>query len=141
MLFQFVSQTGRSYMESFNPPGFDSNQPREILSRWRNPGDIATIQKFTQTVGPASTAYSLTAFSGDNQAVVDASFVRLKNISLSWTLPKRVIEKAGLENTRIYFQAQNLFTVTNYGGLDPETQTVNSLPPLRMLTLGVQLTF
>ena len=52
--------------------------------------------------------------------VEDGSYVRLKNITLGYTFPKRWIEKAGIENLRIYANIQNLLTITDYSGYDPE---------------------
>ena len=78
-----------------------------------------------------------------NYVISDASFIRLKNLSLSYTLPSSWQKKAHLSNARIYIQGQNLFTITNYKGLDPETSSrfgVLGLPTLRMLTAGVQIT-
>ncbi len=76
---------------------------------------------------------------------VNTSFIRLKNVALFWSLPQALISKMKLQSARVYFQGQNLFTITNYKGLDPETASVGvassgyKLPPLRMLTAGIQL--
>jgi hypothetical protein len=72
-------------------------------------------------------------------ALTDASFIRLKNLSLSWQLPGQWRQAARLKYCRVYAQGQNLWTITSYKGLDPETQSATSLPPLRMLTIGVQV--
>jgi len=72
--------------------------------------------------------------------ITDGSFIRVKNISLSYQLPGSWKQKAHLQNARLYLQCQNLFTITNYKGLDPETPGLN-LPPLRMITAGFQVTF
>jgi hypothetical protein len=70
----------------------------------------------------------------------DASFIRLKNISISYTLPENFNSKIKVENIRVFVQGQNVATITNYKGLDPETQSVQSLPPLRVFTGGIQIT-
>ena len=72
--------------------------------------------------------------------ISDASFIRLKNLALSYSFPRKWQQKAKLQAARIYLQAQNLFTITSYRGLDPETQGL-SLPPLRMITGGFQVAF
>ena len=62
-------------------------------------------------------------YSGTNPSsyyVEDASFLRLKNVVLGYTLPKSLLSKAGIQNLRLYVQAENLFTITGYSGLDPE---------------------
>jgi hypothetical protein len=97
---------------------------------------MASIQKFTRTAGPTLTAFN-NMLSSDH-IVSDASFVRLKNLALSYTIPSQLQRKAHLKNARVYLQAQNLLTITKYKGLDPETQG-KSLPPLRIITAGLQL--
>jgi hypothetical protein len=65
----------------------------------------------------------------------------LKNVALSYSIPKTWQKAAHLQNARIYFRAQNLFTLTaaHFVGFDPETGSAG-LPPLRMLTFGIQAT-
>lgn len=137
-LFQFVKQTGnRLGNKTGRPGGFNANQPAYILNAWQQPGDIAEYQKYTQTGGTVATA--LTNFWNSDYTVTDASFIRLKNVSLSYTIPATWQKRLHLQNARIYLQAQNLLTITKYQGLDPETQGLN-LPPLRMITAGLQIT-
>jgi hypothetical protein len=50
------------------------------------------------------------------------SYARLKNLQLAYSLPQTIVSKIGLGNLRVYAQAQNLFTITKYTGLDPEMQ-------------------
>lgn len=52
--------------------------------------------------------------------VEDGSFLRLKTLRLGYTVPKRILDKAQIQNLRFYVQVTNLFTLTNYSGLDPE---------------------
>ena len=52
--------------------------------------------------------------------VEDASFLRLKNLVLGYTLPKELLNKVGIQNLRLYLQAENICTITGYTGLDPE---------------------
>ena len=52
--------------------------------------------------------------------IEDGSYVRLKNITLGYTFPKKWIQKAGIENLRVYANIQNLLTITDYSGYDPE---------------------
>lgn len=71
----------------------------------------------------------------------DASYIRLKNLSLSWQLPSDWLQKGKLQNMLLYFRGQNIATITNYTGLDPETMSINTLPPLQMWTIGAQIGF
>ncbi len=78
--------------------------------------------------------------------VQDLAYLRLKNIQIGYTLPKSLLNKMKIENLRIYVNAQNLFTVTNYKDFDPERLTTqqfvtNSLPQLKVITAGVNVTF
>ncbi|WP_455622848.1 SusC/RagA family TonB-linked outer membrane protein [Parabacteroides sp.] len=62
-------------------------------------------------------------YSGTNSSsyyVENASFLKLKNLVLGYTFPKELMKKATISNLRIYLQAENLFTITGYDGLDPE---------------------
>lgn len=137
-LFQFVKQTGYSYFQNFGRPGMRGNQPLYVLDRWQKPGDLTSIEAFTSAPGPAFFAYT-NAFSSD-KIIEDASYIRLKNISFSYGLPEKLLRRMKIRQVRIYLQAQNLFTVTHYRGLDPENQNSAVLPPLRVLTAGIQFT-
>ncbi len=117
------------------------NQPTYVLNRWQNPGDQSAVQKFTQDYSSEAYAvYSTISYSGDN-TISDASFIRLKNLSISYILPLDGKKDRFLRAAKIFLQGQNLITWTNYLGPDPENQTMFSLPPLRIISLGAQLTF
>ncbi|TRX61188.1 TonB-dependent receptor [Fulvivirga sp. M361] len=133
VFFQFVKQNALSFNSSFSAPGVQSNQPLNVLNRWTNVGDISEIRSFTQAPG---TEYFRNAPS--NNAIQDASFIRLKNVSISWLLPSEWINKINVQSGRIYVQGQNLLTITSYDGLDPESRSL-SLPPLRIISAGVQI--
>jgi TonB-linked SusC/RagA family outer membrane protein len=143
VLFQFVKQTALNISNAFFSPGrFNQNLTTGYLNRWQQMGDVTDVGKFStrNAADPNDNIGSST------YVVSDASFIRLKNLSLSYTLPADWQQKAHLKNARIYIQGQNLFTITDYKGLDPETSStvgangVLRLPTLRMLTAGVQLT-
>jgi hypothetical protein len=110
-----------------------------VLNAWQHPGDIAAVQKYS--ADPSSAAVSATYNLYASDAVYsDASFIRLKNISLGYNLPAVWLKRIKLQNSRIYCQAQNLFTITSYKGSDPETQNLYVLPPLTTIAFGIQLT-
>lgn len=140
---QFVKQTGKQAIFSSlitRPGTFGVNEPFDLLNRWQKSGDLTTYQMFTQT--SANPAYGISSKVASSSAVLtDASYVRIKNISVSYTLQKKWIQKLKMNNCRIYVQAQNLFTITNYIGGDPETQNTSTLPPLRMITAGIDIAF
>ncbi|XHR94992.1 hypothetical protein ACFJIV_32955 [Mucilaginibacter sp. UC70_90] len=142
IFFEFKKQTGVNYLSNLagTVPGYKYyNQPVIVLSRWQNPGDIANIQKFTSAGGLALTASNLYLRSS-NAIYSDASYIRLKNVSLSYSIPQQILKKLHVANCRVYLQGQNLLTMTNYVGADPENQSLFVLPPLRTVTAGIQLT-
>src|SRR5690606_10607174 len=116
VFFQFVRQTARNYLNYFGNPGSFANQPAIVLNRWQQSGDQTHIQQYTQT-GSARAAYLNVQRS--DYLIGDASFVRLKNVSLSYTFPPSLLKKLKLANLRVYLQGQNLLTFTDYEGLDP----------------------
>lgn len=135
MLVQFVKQTGLDYPFGYLP-GRRFNQPVSVLDRWQQPGDKASIQRF----GSDSRITPQWGFANVSDAAYrDASFIRLKTISLSWQFPSAWKQKLRLQNCSLYLQGQNLLTITGYKGFDPETQSNSVLPPLRILTAGFQV--
>lgn len=77
---------------------------------------------------------------GSQYYIEDGSFLRLKTLTLGYTLPKKIQEKLFLKNARIYFQAQNVFTITRYSGADPEGLGYPYALP-RQYTFGIQFGF
>jgi hypothetical protein len=84
--------------------------------------------------------------------VEDGSFLRINNVTLGYTLPKKLLSKVGITKCRLYATANNLYTFTNYTGFDPETSTRNSTgltpgvdwgayPRSRTITVGINLNF
>lgn len=136
-LFQFVKQIGTNYAFGFRPGRYNLNQPDYVLSRWRKPGDVTKIQRYNSNFDLFDAYTNVTQSDG---VWTDASYIRLKNLSLSWQLPKAALQKLHLKDFRLYTQGQNLLTITNYKGLDPENLSTTSLPILRMITVGVQAT-
>jgi TonB-linked SusC/RagA family outer membrane protein len=144
VLFQFVKQVGYNDLNFWNgnrtPGSFFgglSNQPVTVLSRWQASGLRTPISKFSTDNLNNSPIIS------SDYRYTDASFIRIKNVSLAWDLPQKWARKVGMSKCRIYVHGQNLFTITHYKGLDPENQSILSptLPPLRVIMVGVQVNF
>jgi TonB-linked SusC/RagA family outer membrane protein len=133
---QYVKQIASNLRFGYLPGSFNSNQPVTVLDRWRKPGDIARIQQFDANYSFVGTF--LNAIQSD-AAYLGGSYMRFKNISLSWQLPAHLQRKAGMHNTSIFVQGQNLWTISQYKGLDSETQSTASLPPLRTVTFGLKM--
>jgi hypothetical protein len=135
--FQYVKQQG-NVLINYNAPGTLSNQPEYVMGRWQTPDNTAEQQRFT-TTGNASTAYGNYYYS--NQTIKDASFVRLKNVSLSYSLPNDLLTKLHISGCRVLIQGQNLAIISSYDGISPESPGSTSLPPLNTITGGINITF
>ncbi len=96
------------------------------LDRWQNPGDITEVPK----MNAANYASDLRP----SRFIEDASYLRLKTLSLGYTIPTDVVGKIGLSSARVYVSGQNVLTFTKYGGLDPELTGTAS----NALTKGVE---
>ncbi|MCD9018891.1 SusC/RagA family TonB-linked outer membrane protein [Parachryseolinea silvisoli] len=136
LLFQYCKRNGTSIYNDY-PGMFIGNQPIEVMNRWENDGDITDIAKF-------STDFTLyneyTQVRSSNYNTVDASFIRLKTMSVTYKLPSTLLDKLNMKQLNVFVQGQNLWTITNFIGLDPETGA-RSLPQLRMITYGLQASF
>lgn len=74
----------------------------------------------------------------------DASYLRLKNLQLGYTIPQKALQKVRLQNFRVYLSASNLFTITKYSGYDPEVGSgvdYGNYPQSRTFMLGINLSF
>lgn len=137
--FQFVKQEGPSlnYGYQSTPYGSRVNKDISALDRWAAVDQMTNIPIATSTTGPAYTAYNQWRISSANWR--DASFIRLKNVILRYNLGS-LAKNLKLNNVSVYVQGQNLFTITNYDGFDPETKGL-VLPPLSTYTAGLQVSF
>jgi hypothetical protein len=61
--------------------------------------------------------------------IEDGSFIRLKTVSLGYTIPSTLLRKISINSARVFLSAQNLFTLTRYTGIDPEVSTFRSNNP------------
>ena len=121
------------YFDESNGRFASYNQSSRLLDRWKEPGDVTDI--------PRHGVY--TEF--DSRLLEDASFLRLKNVMLSYSFkfaPER--KRTVIRGVRAYAQAQNLLTFTKFSGLDPEgTSNIYAAqyPMARQFTFGLDLTF
>ena len=91
------------------------------LNRWQKPGDITDIPRLTTNA--ASNNYGGVVQNLSDRYLEDGSFLRLRTLSLGYTVPKELVAAAHLSTLRVYVQAANLFTITPYTGLDPEVNS------------------
>jgi len=134
-LFQFVKQDGIKYLPG--PAGGMANQLAEVSSQsWSTAENNTNYQAFTAGYNSAlSTAYY--QYASSNGAITDASYIRLKNIALNFDLP---LPQSSKVKCRLIAQGQNVLTFTNFNG-DPEFRFSGYLPPLKIYSVGAQLTF
>lgn len=140
VFLQFTKQSGFDYVSKlFIVPGsYNTNIPVELLNNvWHNKGDRALYQKLS--TGDANTNRGLNYRSNSDAYVTDASFIRLKNISISYVLPRRWLQRMQIQNVKLYLQGENLLTFTHYKWLDPEITAGYALPPLKMVVGGIQI--
>lgn len=97
---------------------YKDNQTTDQMNRWQKPGDITNVPqaRWGRSNGDqASTRY-----------LEKTDFVRLRNLSFGYTLPKTMIQKLGVDRIRLYMTGVNLLTFTNYKGYDPESSYDNN---------------
>ncbi|MCK7588949.1 TonB-dependent receptor [Subsaxibacter sp. CAU 1640] len=134
--FTFANDYFRYNNQSFfqeNPNFSQYNLSTAMLSIWRTPGQVTNIPGF---------GYNREFSSRD---IENASYTRLTNVTLAYSLPAKYLEKINFINgVRVYLQGQNLYTWTNFEGFDPEDS--NNIagyeyPTPRTITFGVDLNF
>lgn len=136
-LFQFVKQQNYTSANMVGVPGTMSNMPVDVLSHWQDAGDTQGYQIYTAgNNGAAVTAYD--RYIASDAVIGDASYVRLKNLSVSYKVPQKWLFGA---NCTAALEAQNVLTFTSYKGRDPEFTISGYLPPLRVVALGLHFTF
>nr|WP_315256337.1 SusC/RagA family TonB-linked outer membrane protein [uncultured Flavobacterium sp.] len=133
-LFQFVKQDGETLMSSIGTqPGYPYGQANYQVDEYN-----AYLAQ--ENVLSADFQNSFYNYIGSTATLIDASYIKLKNVSASYTIPLSENTRKFLQNVRLTLQGQNLVTFTKYKGFDPETPGV-ALPPLRTVTIGTQFTF
>jgi len=121
------------------------NNSTEVLGRWQsaeNPGN-GQIPRLWAARG----AFINLDNNAVSRFVEKGDFLRMDNLALGYSLPSSILSKGSIRKVRVYASAQNLFVITGYKGLDPETNTsgagvdFNGNPQLRTFTFGLNLGF
>jgi len=139
--FDFKKQMGKNinyYLYGgFLPAGSMKNQPELLADRWKNPGDVSELPKMMPSgIGVVASNTANSSFSYSNQ-----SFIRLRNVSLSYNFNLKALAKIGARSARMYVQGQNLLTFNRTKGYDPETQSPTSTPILQAYAVGLQISY
>ncbi len=123
---------------------FYDNQTIDQMNRWKKPGDITNVPQ-ARYLGGNGTAES-------SRYLQDASYTRLKTVTLGYTFPSSIVNKLKLSKLRVYATANNLLTFTKYTGWDPEVNTdyltgvaagndFYSAPQPKTITVGLNIGF
>lgn len=113
-----VNQTRMDSESMYNA----NNQSTAVLQRWRHPGDNTDIPRAMWGRG-----YN---YLGSDRFVDDATFFRMKQLTISYSLPKRVLQSCFLTRLEVYATAYDLFTLTKYKGQNPEVGIPGGIYPL-----------
>ena len=121
-----------------------NNQSRQALKRWQKEGDITSVPRYVYN--NTYNNYLSSRF------LEDASYLRLKNVTLGYNLPRKWTDKVKMSSARLYASAMNLWTLTRYSGPDPEVSTLDgstasqgidffTLPQIKTVLVGVSVGF
>ena len=122
--------------------GFD-NQTTDQMAYWDKPGDITDV--------PEPRLFFGNGVNNSSRYLSDGSYIRLKTMTLGYTLPDNVISRFKLSKVRLYATAQNLATFTKYKGWDPEvnadyqSSNINqgvdfySAPQAKVISFGINI--
>ena len=124
------------------------NKARE-LNQYASYAERWTVDNPTSNIPRATSSSSNRVFS--SRIIEDGSFLRLKTVTLGYSVPKKMLSRFKIDRLRIYFAAQNLFTLSNYSGYDPEVSIKDSAltpgldfsayPRARSFSFGINLGF
>jgi hypothetical protein len=108
------------------------NRLKENEYRWRSPGDVTNIPQYyllSNAFNSVFTDYDLES----------GNYLKCQSISLSYRLPKPLMDQCNLSNGKIGLSVTNVFTLSNYSGTDPETQTAFGYPNTRMYSISLEV--
>jgi len=125
-----------------------TNQTTDVLNRWTPENRDTNIPRAARQ---RTSAGQIAMRSISSRLIEDGSYIRLQNLALGYTLPVEWVESIGARNLRLYVSGQNLITLTNYSGYDPEVSTYGNLgnvgadygtyPKARTFLIGLKLGF
>lgn len=138
--FNFTKRMGKNLLAQqafpFGYPGV--NGGNFWLRRWQKPGDITDVPRVSASFFNWFRHFYYQESTG---AYSDASYVRLQNVSIRYSINPQTLRKLHVKELSVYLQGQNLLTISDYGGLDPENLDAGTIPPMRVFTAGINLTF
>jgi TonB-linked SusC/RagA family outer membrane protein len=125
----------------YYPAGYiGKNVPRSLAKNYWSPENPDGTLPGLTTTTTSDIGYAYYYYYTESSAVyADASYIRLKNVSLAYTVPKALSNKLKARDIRLYVRGENLWTLTDFDEWDPETLT--AIPPYKTITAGVTLSF
>jgi TonB-linked SusC/RagA family outer membrane protein len=134
---KYLFNNDRYFFENPTSAGFAGyNQSSRVLDYWKQPGDVTEFPKYSSTL-------LWTQF--DSRLIEDASFMRLKNLTLSYAIPASLLQKTKFfSGARIFMTGRNLLTFTKYLGPDPEVDsniTLGANPNTKQFSFGAEISF
>jgi TonB-linked SusC/RagA family outer membrane protein len=132
LLFDFKKQLGQDPLIN-NVQGRMYNFPVSALNdRWQKPGDNTRYARYS--TGNLGEIYSSDA------GITDASYLRLRSVAISYSFSDKLSKKAGVKGCILSFRLQNIFTISNYPGIDPEVQNYSVVPAGRTFSGALSFT-
>jgi hypothetical protein len=123
--YQFGNDAFNGDLYNLYDTGGNDNRLTEILNRWQQPGDITNVAQLSNNGTLEGIAQNF-GFMGSTQLMSDASYIRLKAVTLSYDLPASVLNAIKFRSVSVFVQGLNLATWTNYFGIDPEVVVNNN---------------
>jgi TonB-linked SusC/RagA family outer membrane protein len=142
VFLQYNKQMGANWYSNTTLRGVGTayNIPETGFQRsWHHPEDVAEFPRFGTSIGSLSALNGYYATYYSTRVYSDVSYIRLKNVFLSYDVNPDVLKRMRFNNLRVFVQGQNLLTFTKYKDADPETQNFTVLPPMKSFVGGIQL--
>lgn len=133
---------GGEFMSASGSNGFD-NQTIDQLAAWKKPGDITMV--------PEARLFYPNGTDPSSRYISNGSYMRVKSVTLGYNLSKEIVSRLKIDHLRVYIKAENLLTITNYKGWDPEVtadfynDNINkgydfySAPQFQTITIGASI--
>lgn len=132
-LGKYLFNNDRYFYENPNAFGSSYNQSKDVLNMWTTPGQVTDIPAGSEQIQM------------DSHLLENASFMRLKALTLNYMLPEKWMKKTKFMKTaKVFAVGRNLFTITKFTGYDPEPDsnlTLFNYPNTRQYVFGIEVTF
>lgn len=136
MFFQGIGQKDRVIMDNFVRPFFDSSIFKHHLDYWTPEN---TGAKYPRILNKDDGTHN---YQQSDYWMINAGYFRMKNLQIGYTIPREILRLAGFDRVRVYFSANNLFTVSDFvPGMDPESEKSVSYPFARTYSFGLNVQF